>query len=772
MLTTRNGMLPALFCAALFTGFAANAAAKKKTVAVMEFDNGSTDPSFAPLGKGLAAMVTTDLSAVGQFTVVERSRLADIKAELKLGKSKAFNKKTTAKVGKLVGASHLVTGAFTVVGDRMRIDARMIAVRTGKIVASGEVSGEKDAFFELEKGLVKQMLKGAGIKLAPKERAQLAKLHTADFKAFKKFSEGLNHFDAKNYAKAVAAMKAASNIDSDFKLASISLERYEELVSQAENKADATKTAEIEMRKLKRDKKAALEAMLVSGLAGVVKRNPGANVDRQLALHILFDMYSGSWGSTFLAALRANGDHFALQRTADTFAQAYWKYGMARPGGMPPFIGGVAYANPPKRKEQFDAFFADAKTRTVGKMGAWPKSLFAWHRFADRLYMDGKTRSRVAAKIARKSTGSVVGDCRYLRNSGKRRACVAEADSRRFKEAGDLAFRHSQYDLSTRMFMEASKRGTESRRLKSISDAVKRNRDLAQVLAKIPAAISSWVMSIVYALPYAERGLDKLIASGTLDNRLARRWINTHRWPKATGRESFMLINGTPTWLQQGDYYTWTGVRTDSHRSDAIHYRVARKPHRPTPKQDGLLIFGGTPKQDFSASFRVMRQLPKVFVASQTDREASAWADLGDSRYATTSFLFGMKDIKAKGDSSSMSARRGVTVPPRPMTGYALRMGRGQVKLVRFTQVTKTRKGMGGERVTLTPAYTDQVVKTWSTSTVDKDAFSVTVSRKGEMLNVKVGNAKWSAKLPSSQGFVGFHFKGPGYGGIRKPSLQ
>ena len=53
-------------------------------IAVLEFTNASTDPSFEPLGKGLQSMLTTDLAAVEAVQLVERARLAEIRGEIDL----------------------------------------------------------------------------------------------------------------------------------------------------------------------------------------------------------------------------------------------------------------------------------------------------------------------------------------------------------------------------------------------------------------------------------------------------------------------------------------------------------------------------------------------------------------------------------------------------------------------------------------------------------------------------------------------------------------
>lgn len=751
-----------------------DAQAKPMTVAVMTFDNGSADKSLDPLGKGLAAMVTTDLAAIGRFTLVERQRLADIKAELKLGKTRMMNKKTTAKVGKLVGASHLVTGAFTVAGNKMRLDCRMVEVATSKVVMTGEVSGEKDAFFELEKGLVKKLVSASGVKLKPKERHVLGKVHTADFKAFEQFSQGLGHFDAKRYDQAVVAMQAASNIDSDFKLASLSLEKYEELVAQSQNKANAASVAAVELQRLKRDKKAAKEALLVSQLAALMKRKGNKSVDGQVATHILYDMYSGSWGRTFLRHMQATSDQFAMQRTADQFAQSYWKNGK-RVGKLAPYIAKLAYGTPPATAAKFNAFFSDAKKRAISDGHLWAKYLEKWHSFSGRLYLDGKARSLMAFKMAKSAKGMAAGDCYNRKPSPWQKKCIKTMDARRYKEAGKLAQRWAQFDISTQAFAQASRLGDDPAELERIAKEVKRNRDTVRALAAVPKSLKKYARSFLFADRGAAREFPKVFQSGTFDSKLTSLYQQRHKWSERTlTNHSFMLINGTPSYALHGHYYLWTGWRTDYFRSDQFRFFRDRPYHRGVAiKELPFIVFGAQPSDGFEASFKVSRTLPPAFAVAKYKKALSGWEKMDKAAQTpTVSFMFGLNDIIVTGNSDSMDQRRGTGSLPRPIKGYAVRIGQDTVKLVSFTQKFEDKKTRTQVRRLMSGEFEDKVIASWPSKGATKGEFAVKVAKRGSKVYVTVGGKTWSAKVSKAMGFTGFLFQGTGYGAVIKPSKK
>ncbi|MCO4764046.1 MAG: hypothetical protein KC502_21225, partial [Myxococcales bacterium] len=231
--------LPLALVATLLCLMASQATALPMRIAVLEFANASSDKGLQSLGKGLQSMLTTDLSKVRALSLIERGRLQAILAEQKLGASGHVDTKTAARIGKLAGASHLLAGTYTVHGAKMRLDGRLFAVEGGRVLLAEAITGEKDAFFELEKSLVRKLIKTLGVKLKPKERAGISRIHTADFAAFKRFSGGVAHFDAKRYEKALAAMRAAMKIDAEFKLARVTLGQYEQVIARIRAKADS-----------------------------------------------------------------------------------------------------------------------------------------------------------------------------------------------------------------------------------------------------------------------------------------------------------------------------------------------------------------------------------------------------------------------------------------------------------------------------------------------------------------------------------------------------
>lgn len=186
-----------------------HAAAARRTVAVLTFDNNTGDAEYDHLGRGMAAMMTTDLAAVDDIQMLERERLADVTREIDAQHSSYFDSTTAVKVGRLAGAQFIVTGALAAVKPQMRIDTRVIRVETGAIVKTAKVTGQEDDFFELQQKLARQLVKDLDVALTPEGEAKLEarqESNRVDVDAMVGMSNAIALSDAGDYAGALTKM--------------------------------------------------------------------------------------------------------------------------------------------------------------------------------------------------------------------------------------------------------------------------------------------------------------------------------------------------------------------------------------------------------------------------------------------------------------------------------------------------------------------------------------------------------------------------------------
>jgi TolB-like protein len=265
-------------------------------VAILYFDNNTPDPDFDLLRKGMADMLITDLAGREGLVLLERSKLESVLSELELQRGRYFDPKTAQKVGKGMGATHAVTGAFVSVGDRLRIDVRSIEVSSGKVATTDMVIGRKADFFDLEQKLAASF----ACALAPKscERVEPPKSEGApSVTAIMRYASGLELFDSGNLEDASKVMREAMSEAPAFSAAKT---RYLEIMKRL-YAAKQVRTTELSGNEARLD--AAIDRVLADDdLATVrtkdeiperVKRLAGYRILRgQLDLHRIDRLFS------------------------------------------------------------------------------------------------------------------------------------------------------------------------------------------------------------------------------------------------------------------------------------------------------------------------------------------------------------------------------------------------------------------------------------------------------------------------------------------------
>ena len=199
-----------------------------KRIAIIYFDNSSSEPALDKLKKGLADMLITDLSNINMLTIVERDKIEAILQEQKLNNSKDFDPNTASKIGKLLGAQIILTGGYFEMLGSLRVDARFIDVQTGKILKADGVDGETNNFFKLQKQLTWKIIKNLDTKVSEEEKSFIAnqeKKNKLTFEDSKLYSDALDFYDKKNNKKAKELLDKIIKKYPEFQAAKIAHEK-------------------------------------------------------------------------------------------------------------------------------------------------------------------------------------------------------------------------------------------------------------------------------------------------------------------------------------------------------------------------------------------------------------------------------------------------------------------------------------------------------------------------------------------------------------------
>ena len=121
------------------------------TVAVIDFHAFSIMPGENPgeIGRGLAAMITTELATRPTVRVVDRQRVEDLIRTRQLGLSGRIDDEQAVQMARLLGAQYVVVGNVALEPRQARIDLRMLDVATGAIERAERLRGSRDELLDL-----------------------------------------------------------------------------------------------------------------------------------------------------------------------------------------------------------------------------------------------------------------------------------------------------------------------------------------------------------------------------------------------------------------------------------------------------------------------------------------------------------------------------------------------------------------------------------------------------------------------------------------------
>ena len=186
------------------------------TIAVPPLYFTGPDESLAPLSRGMAELIITDLAKTNQLTIVERDRMQALADELQLSSTERVDAATAARAGRLIQAGRLVNGAIVQSGSQLTLSSSVMTVATSALSAPAEVTDDVNDIFALQKQMVFRIFDQLGVTLTPAERQSVDRRATANFDAFLAYSRGLVAADDGRFEDAARFFESAQDLDPGF----------------------------------------------------------------------------------------------------------------------------------------------------------------------------------------------------------------------------------------------------------------------------------------------------------------------------------------------------------------------------------------------------------------------------------------------------------------------------------------------------------------------------------------------------------------------------
>ena len=190
---------------------------EKKSLAVLPFKNLNNDPASSFYEFALADAVITELARIRSLLVRPSSVMSRYQGQ----------PADPSDVGRELNVDAVLSAGFIHVGERFRVNAQLLDVKTGEIIWSDRVDASADDVIAVQDEITKRIVDGLRLELSPDEQAGLAQPKTVNAEAYEEYLRGRDRF-ARFIFRTVAAddcnaaiqhFNRAIELDAEFGLA-------------------------------------------------------------------------------------------------------------------------------------------------------------------------------------------------------------------------------------------------------------------------------------------------------------------------------------------------------------------------------------------------------------------------------------------------------------------------------------------------------------------------------------------------------------------------
>lgn len=136
-----------------------------QTVAVLPFKGADTTSESVSRGLRVAEHISSFIGKSGMVQLVERIQLEKMAGEIALHQSGMINEEDIIDAGKVAGADYIVIGSHDIVQKNIKVNARIVEVKSGLVKGSAIEEGLKES--DVLDRISIQLLSILGVKTTP-----------------------------------------------------------------------------------------------------------------------------------------------------------------------------------------------------------------------------------------------------------------------------------------------------------------------------------------------------------------------------------------------------------------------------------------------------------------------------------------------------------------------------------------------------------------------------------------------------------------------------
>ena len=160
-----------------------NPAAPEKSIAVLPFENLSTDPNNAFFADGVQDEILADLARIADLKVIGRTSVMQYKSGVA---------RNLRKIGQQLGVAHLVEGTVQHLGRRARVNVQLVDARTDRRLWGQIYDRDLEDAFVIESEIATAIAGELNAKLSPNEKNEIERPKTGSMPAFDLYTRANN----------------------------------------------------------------------------------------------------------------------------------------------------------------------------------------------------------------------------------------------------------------------------------------------------------------------------------------------------------------------------------------------------------------------------------------------------------------------------------------------------------------------------------------------------------------------------------------------------
>ncbi|HSD63101.1 MAG TPA: protein kinase [Ignavibacteriaceae bacterium] len=196
--------------------FEYNVSRAEKSIAVLYFENMSPEKENEYFCAGITEDIIIDLSKIKEIKVIPRADVFSFR-------SKEVN---SAKVGEILGVTHVLKGSVRKSGQQIRVTAQLIDMQSGYPIWAERYDRLLENIFEVQIEISQKIAEALKVSLSDSEKESLAQKPTDDLRAHDFYMRGRDYFNAggkTNNESAIKMFEQAIAIDPNYSLVYVSL---------------------------------------------------------------------------------------------------------------------------------------------------------------------------------------------------------------------------------------------------------------------------------------------------------------------------------------------------------------------------------------------------------------------------------------------------------------------------------------------------------------------------------------------------------------------